>query len=214
MIIQGLAQVTAAYQGMSAAKGQRQTLPPVVANNADQVTISAAGKVLAGQSVQQQIDAIKAKPGIERTPADFEFLNKNDARFVELQGKAKDSGYESLRADEVDYMQKAGGFVNTMAELSPQEKALYDELVAQGNHEAASALSLVGMSRIGMHGQQVTLPNGRAFDPTNTEVTANNLRNLFSQMFVDGSGQANRQFEALAAYLDQRQVMEKPTRQA
>jgi hypothetical protein len=108
-------------------------------------------------------------------------------------------------------MQKAGGFVNTMAELSPKEKALYDELVASGNFEAAHGLALVGMSRVGMGGQQVTLPNGKTFDPAHTEVTAANIQYLFKQMFVDPSGNTDKQFDALASYLDKREAANKVT---
>lgn len=50
-------------------------------------------------------------------------------------------------------MQKSSGSVNTMAYLSPKENALYEELVAKGNGEAAQGLLLVGMSRIGTEGQ-------------------------------------------------------------
>lgn len=212
MIIQGLNNIAAAYGSAFKSSVQRQTVASPAANYADRVSISDAAKALAESSqatqVQQRIDAIKAKPGVERTQADFEYLSANDKRFAELQDKIKangNNGFDSLTADEVDYMQKAGGFVNTMAELSPKEKALYDELVASGNFEAAHGLALVGMSRIGMGGQQVTLPNGKSFDPANTEVTAANIQYLFKQMFVDPSGSTDRQFDALAAYLNKRE---------
>lgn len=225
MIIQGLNNVFSAYGATHKPILEQQTLPAPAANYADKVSISDAAKALMASSqtstqdaaAQAQIDAIKAKPGVERTQADFEYLSKNDKRFAELQEKMKASGlegFDSLTADEVDYMQKAGGFVNTMAELSPKEKALYDEMVLKGNHEAAHGLMLVAMSRIGMSGQQVTLPNGKSFDPTNTEVTADNIRNLFKYMFVDSSGNTDRQFEALASYLDKRDTSATATSKA
>lgn len=166
--------------------------------------------------VQKRLAEIKSRPGVERSEADYEYLRTYDKRFVELQEKMRASGlegFDSLTAEEVDYMQKAGGFVNTMAYLSPCEKALYDELVAKGNHEAAHALNLVGMSRIGMGGQQVSLPNGRTFDPTATDVTADNIRNLFKLMFVDPSGNTDRQFEALASYMEGREAGSQAARQ-
>ena len=132
----------------------------------------------------------------------MDYLTTHDERFVTLRDKMASSGFASLTSDEVDYMQKASGMVNTMAYLSSSEKALYDKMVSEGKGEAAQALGLVALSRVGMEGQQVTLPNGQRFDPTQTEITAKNLRTLFSQMFVDPSGQTDRQFEALAAYLD------------
>ena len=215
MIIQGFSNIASVYSANTKSAVERQTSPAPAANYADKVSISDAAKALVAASqsaaqdpgIQARIDTIKAKPGVERTEADFEYLSKNDKRFAELQEKMKASGkegFDSLTADEVDYMQKAGGFVNTMAELSPKEKALYDELVANGNLEAAHGLMFVGMSRIGMSGQQVTLPNGKTFDPGNTEVTADNIRSLFKYMFVDPSGNTDRQFEALASYLDKR----------
>lgn len=216
MIIQGFSNVTAAYGSATRTSSARQTSTGNTANNADQVSISNEALALLSKSqssnsedaaIQQRLAEIKAKPGVERTEADTEYLMKNDKRFIELQDKMKASGldgFDSLTADEVDYMQKAGGFVNTMSYLSTGEKALYDEMVAKGNHEAAHGLMLVGMSRIGMGGQQVTLPNGKTFDPTSTEVTADNIRNLFKLMFVDSSGQTDRQFDALASFLDSR----------
>ena len=65
-----------------------------------------------------------------------------------------------------------------------------------------------------MGGQQVTLPNGKTFDPTNTEVTAANIQTLFKQMFVDPSGNTDRQFEALASYLDKREASNQATSKA
>lgn len=214
MIVQGFNNLASTYGSVFKSPVQRQTSPASAANLAERVSISEAAKAMLGSSqastqdaaVQRRIDAIKATPNVERSPADFEYLAKHDARFVEIQEKMKVSGNDSLTADEVDYLQKAGGFVNTMAELSPGERALYDELVAQGNSEAAHGLMLVGMARIGMGGQQVTLPNGQSFDPTATEVTAANIRNLFKFMFVDGSGTTDRQFDALASYLDKREA--------
>ncbi len=219
MVIQGLSKAFAAYAAMKTPVAQRQPFASASANIADTVSISDAAKAMfansqaatQGQEIQNRLDAIKAKPGVERTAEDMEYLAKNDKRYAELMGKMNkinDSGldgFDALTADEVDYMQKAAGFVNTMAELSPKEKALYDEMVSKGNHEAAHGLMLVALSRNGMRGQQVTLPNGRTFDPGNTEVTAENIRNLFRLMFVDPSGATDRQFEALASYLETRE---------
>jgi len=215
MIIQGFSNIASTYGGANKLAVERQKLSASTANFAEKVSISDAAKALMASAqanvqdveVQKKIDAIKAKPNVERTEADTEYLSKNDKRFSELQEKMKASGldgFDSLTADEVDYMQKAGGFVNTMAELSPKEKDLYNELVATGNHEAAHGLMLVAMSRSGMSGQQVALPNGKTFDPANTEVTASNIRSLFKYMFVDSSGNTDHQFDALASYLDKR----------
>lgn len=208
MIIQGFNNLASAYSGINKLAAERQKLPTSTASYAETVSISDAAKSLMANAnahdagIEKTIDAIKAKPGAERTTADTEYLSKNDKRFAELQEKIKTRGFDSLAADEVDYMQKAGGFVNTMAELSPKEKDLYNELVSSGNQEAAHGLMLVAMSRIGMSGEAVTLPNGKTFDPTKTEVTAANIRDLFKYMFVAPSGNTDRQFDALASYLD------------
>lgn len=111
MIIQGLNNIAAAYGSAFKSSVQRQTVASPAANYADRVSISDAAKALAESSqatqVQQRIDAIKAKPGVERTQADFEYLSANDKRFAELQDKIKangNNGFDSLTADEVDYM--------------------------------------------------------------------------------------------------------------
>lgn len=222
MILQGLNNASAAYAALQTLPPMRQASQSPAANHADQVSISDAAKALfadsqaatAAREVEQRLAEIKAKPAMERTVADRSYLVEHDKRMVEIEDKIKANGYESLTADEVDYMQKASGFVNTMAELSPQEKTLYDQLVAAGNQEAAQGLMLVAMARVGTHGQQVTLPDGSSFDPSATEVTANNLRNLFKFMFVDPSGTSDRQFEALASYLDQRKPLDEVTNRA
>ncbi|RZK98984.1 MAG: hypothetical protein EOP36_20570 [Rubrivivax sp.] len=104
----------------------------------------------------------------------------------------------------VGCMQKAGGLVNTMSQLSPGEKKLDDELVAKGDLQAAQGLGQVALPRIGTG--EVTLKNGRTFEPGKTEITAANIRELFSQTIVDPSGQAGQAFEALASYLDGRKA--------
>jgi len=154
--------------------------------------------------MQKKLDAIKSKSAVERTSAETEFVNSNDSRLKEIQAKSKGGGPESLTAGDLEYMQKAGGFVNTMANLSPTEKALYDDLVASGNQDAAQGLRNIALARVGMGGQQVTLPNGKTFDPMNTELTGDSVRNLYRFMFVDPSGASDRAFNALATALDQR----------
>lgn len=171
----------------------------------ERVSISAAARqrLAAEQTngnaeVAQRLAEIKKRPGVERSPADYEYLRAHDSRFVELS--ERDS--KTWTADEVDYMQKAGGLVNTMAKLSAKEKAMYDQLVAEGNWQAAEGLNLVAMARMLPADQEVTLPDGKVFNPNRSEVTADNIRKLFRQMFVDSSGQTDRSFAALASWLD------------
>ncbi|HQX08510.1 MAG TPA: hypothetical protein PKZ19_17095 [Zoogloea sp.] len=61
------------------------------------------------------------------------------------------------------------------------------------------------MSRIGMGSLQITLPNGRVFDPTATEITTDNIRNLFRHLHFDDTGHTDRLFETLASYLERRE---------
>ncbi len=150
------------------------------------------------QGVQAKLDAIKTKPAVERTSDDTDFLLKNDSRLAQITAK----GQKAQTAEDVDYVQKAGGFVNTMANLSPSEKKLYNQMVADGNTDAANGMNLIALSRTGSG--NVTLPNGQTFNPGKTEITAQNIRNLFSQMFVSTDGQNARSFDALASYLDGR----------
>lgn len=159
----------------------------------DQAKSMAAGDT---QDINARLDAIKAKPAVQRTAEESEFVVKNDSRLAQIVAK----GHNHQTAEDVDYVQKTGGFVNTMANLSPNEKKLYDQLVEQGNTDAVRGMNLIALSRMGSG--DVTLPNGKTFDPTQTEITAQNIRALFSQMFVSSDGQDARSFEALASHLD------------
>lgn len=169
-------------------------------NTADIVTISDEAKAVAReQEIKTRLDGIKIKPVVERTREEIEFVNSNDKRLSQINSKDP----QTLTAEELDYQQKAGGFVNTMATLTSSEKALYNELIAKGNYEAAAGMNLIALSRTGMEGQEVKLPNGQSFNPMNTEITAENIRNFFQYMFVDSTGEMNRRLEALATYLEQ-----------
>lgn len=214
MIIQGShGAVPLAGRAAPAAQSRHRATEPA-SGERDRLTLSDAARCMAGTGagtggaasgdVQLSLDAIKAKPAVQRTPADQRYLAEHDQRLNEIQEKIKADGSESLCADDVDYLQQAMGLVNTMACLSPQERALYDDLTAEGHHEAASALMLVGMARIGMEGQQVSVPGGRSFDPQGTALSPDSVRNLFKQMFVDASGPSNAAFDALAAALEAR----------
>lgn len=181
----------------------------------DSLTISDAAKVLLSnpqssaaddETIQKQLDAIKVKPAVERSAEETEFISKNDKRLAEIHEKINNNGFESLKADDMDYMQKAAGMVNTMAMLSTKEKALYDDLINKGNYDAARGLMLVGMSRIGMEGQQITLENNLSFNPIDTELTAETIRNLFKQVFVSDSKNTDSAFDALASYLEQNKL--------
>lgn len=204
MNIQGFAGITSAYSAYGSVRTQPSSTATGVENPSStastQVSISDQAKALASSdgAVNARLESIKAKPALERSTEDVEFLQRNDKKLAEIL--AKDP--KTQTADDIDYMQKAGGFVNTMANLSPQEKQLYDELVAKGDTDAVAGMNLIALSRMG--GGQVTLANGKTFNPTQTTITSDNIRQLFSQMFVSSDDQNAKSFDALAKYLDHR----------
>jgi hypothetical protein len=207
MIVTASNPFSAAWPTGKLAGAGRQTAAGTPATLADQVSISSAARaLLAGESstsdaeVEARLSQIKSKPAVERSAADTEYLLANDKRLAEIRTKDP----QTLTADEIDYQQKAGGLVNTMATLSPAEKALYDEMVAAGNYDAVAGMNLIALSRQGMGGQQVRLPDGSSFDPTTTEITPENIRKLFTVMFVDSDGSSAKRLAALAGHLEQR----------
>lgn len=177
---------------VSISKAAREAL---AASNASSLSSSAAANV--DKSVEARLAAIKAKDAVSRTQEDQDYLFANDKKLAEItaQGKSPDK----LTAEELDYMQKAGGFVNTMANLSPAEKALYDKAVASGNTEAAAGISQIAFIR--MMGHTAGGADGSTYDPLNTEITAANIEKYFSHSIVDPSGKAQSQFQALIQYL-------------
>lgn len=175
--------------------------------DATSISISEAAKILlardrqaASSDFQQQLEAIKAKPAVERTAADADFIEKNDIKWLEISSKTE----TARMADELDDMQRAGGFMNTMAYLTPNEKQLYDEIVSSGNSDALRGMSLIAMSRVGNENTRITLANGQSFNPNHTEITAENVLVLFQHMFVDATGESQRSFEALSTFLQTR----------
>ncbi|MNT98930.1 hypothetical protein D3C72_2416440 [compost metagenome] len=87
-----------------------------------------------------------------------------------------------------------------MAHLTSQEKQLYDELASKGEVEALRGLGLIAMSRT--QAGNVELPGSLSFNPGTTEVSADNVRQLFSRLFA-GDREA-QDFAALASYLDRK----------
>ncbi len=191
----------------------RQTPATSPANIADTVSISKAARdalaasnassssssatANAYKSVEARLAEIRAKGPVNRSQEDHDFLFASDKRLAEItaQGKSPDR----LTADDLDYMQKATGLVNTFANLSPAEKALYDKAVASGNTEAAAGISQIALVR--MMGHTAGGANGSTYDPLNTEITAANIEKYFSHSIVDPTGKAQSQFQALIQYL-------------
>lgn len=205
MNIQGFSGITHAYSQHVSPRPNQATAVAEQENHlrssATQVSISEQAKALAfsDSTVAERLESIKAKPATQRSKEEFEFVQKHDTKLAEIVAKDPNS----QTAEEINYMQQASGFVNTMANLSPQERKLYDELVANGDTEAVRAMGLIAMSR--MADGDVALANGVTFDPSKTEITSSNVKRLFSQLFANEDGADSRSFDALAKYLDSRQ---------
>lgn len=187
----------------------RQTPAVSSANTADTIRISQAARdALAASAsstasdddggVAARLAEIRARGPINRSAEDQAYLFANDKRLagIAAQGKAPDA----LSADDLDYMQKATGLVNTMANLSPAEKALYDKAVASGNKAAAAGIGQIAMTR--MMGHTAGGAGGTTYDPLNTAITAANIEKYFSHSIVDPSGKAASNFQALIRFLE------------
>lgn len=123
--------------------------------------------------------------------------NSVDAKLAEIMNKVNKG--VGLTSSELDYEQKASGFVNSMANLSPAEKDLYDKAVASGNKDAAAGISLIAMTR--QMGHMAGGAPGTTYDPINTAITAANIEQYFSHSIVDPSGKAQSNFQALIQFL-------------
>ena len=196
--------VSATYfaHAMERASSLRHVSPAAPAESADPVHISSAARAaLAAEgdaSVEAKLASIRARGPINRSEADQAYLFTHDQRLAEIAAQGKPP--EKLTADELDYMQKATGMVNTMANLSPAEKALYDKAVASGNTAAAAGISQIALVR--MMGHTAGGAGGATYDPLNTAITAANVERYFSHSIVDPSGQAKAGFQALIAFLN------------
>jgi hypothetical protein len=206
MIVQS---TSAHYFGVGIARSltPRQTPPATSASIADTVNISSAAREAfaassassittnVDASVEARLSAIKSKDGMSRTQEEQDYVRANDKQLAEITGKPP----EKLTADELDYLQKAAGFVNTFANLSPAEKALYDKAVTSGNTEAADGISQIALIRQG--GNMAGGANGTTYNPLTMEITAANIEKFFSHSIVDPSGSAQSRFQALIQFM-------------
>ncbi|MEI7430109.1 MAG: hypothetical protein WCL27_06600 [Betaproteobacteria bacterium] len=190
----------------------RQTLAGSMANTADTVRISQAARVAFAasssssaanndKSVEARLADIRARGPVNRSQEDQEFLFANDKRLAEITAQGKPP--EKLTAEELDYVQKATGFVNTFAKLSSTEKTLYDKAVSSGNAEAAAGIAQIALIRMG---HMAGGANGTTYDPLNTELSAANIAKYFSHSIVDSTGEAQSKFQALIQFLQDNSV--------
>ena len=186
----------------------RQYLAAPTANSADTVHISQAAReafaassssATAGTetSVEARLAEIRARGPVNRSQEDQEFLFANDKRLAEITAQGKPP--EKLTAEELDYLQKATGLVNTFAHLSSAEKALYDKAVASGNTAAAEGIAQIALIRQG--GEMAGGANGTTYNSRTTEITAANIEKYFSHSIVDPTGNAASKFRALIQFL-------------
>lgn len=213
MIVQSTSSLFSAA-GITRSLTPRQTPITTPANVADTVSISIAAReafaasgassttASVDQSVEARLAAIKSKDGVSRTQEEQDYVRANDKRLAEITAQGKPP--EKLTADEMDYLQKAAGFVNTFANLSPAEKALYDKAVASGNTEAAAGISQIALIRQG--GNMAGGANGTTYNPLTMEITAVNIEKFFSHSIVDPSGNAQSRFDALIQFLQENPV--------
>jgi hypothetical protein len=191
------------------------TRPTEPAPSAASVTISQAARDALALSqhtstsapenaIEARLAQIKAKDGMSRSSDDMAFLLANDKKLAAINAK----GFDNLTAAELDYVQKTGGFVNTMNNLSTDEKALYDELVAKGDKAAAAAITKIAFIR--EMGHMAGGPKDTTYDPINTKITAENILNLFKYSIIDPSGAADREFQALAEHLKNKSAATNP----
>lgn len=182
----------------------RPSSPSPLANITDTVRISQAardafaassGTENSDKSIEARLAEIRAHGPVNRSQEDHDFLFANDKRLAEISAKS----YDTRTADEIDYMQKSTGLVNTFAHLSSTERALYDKAIASGNSAAAEGIAQIALIRQG--GEMAGGANGTTYNPRTTEITVANIENFFSNSIVDSTGNAASRFQALVQLL-------------
>lgn len=173
--------------------GQDNVSISTVARQAFSASTTVPNTIDSSNFIEAKLAEIRARGPANRSQQDSDYLIKNDKRLAEITAQGKSQ--HQLTADELDYVQKSIGFVNTMASLSPAERALYDKAVASGNYEASSGLSLIALTRTG--GNMAAGANGTTYNPNNTEITAANIEKYFRYSIVDPSSS----FQALISFL-------------
>ena len=214
MIIQGLNNIASSYGAIFQSSVSRQAAAAsagLPAKNADTVSISnKAREVLAASnhsvseatanadnSIEARLASIRAEGPVNRSQEDQDFLFANDKKLAEITAQNKSP--DQLTAEDLDYVQKASGLVNTFATLNSAEKALYDKAVASGNTDAAAGIAQIALIRMG---DIAGGANGATYDPNSTEISAANIEKYFSNSIVDPTGNAKSKFQALIQFLN------------
>lgn len=211
MIVQSTSALLFANAAARSPAARHTEIAASPANSADTVRISqAAREALAASassatssntSVDARLAEIRANGPVNRSQEDHDFLFANDKRLAEISAKP----FETRTADDIDYLQKATGFVNTFAHLGSAEKALYDKAVASGNTKAADGIAQIALIRQG--GEMAGGANGATYNSRTTEITAANIEKYFSHSIVDPTGQTQSIFQALMQFLQSNPVV-------
>ena len=207
MIIQS---TLALFSTATGARSSSARQTPIVSseNAADTVRISSAAReafpatasttnVNKVKSVEVRLAEIRANGAVNRSQEDQDYLFAKDKRLAEITAQGKQD--EKLTADELDYVQKATGLVNTFANLSSAEKMLYDKAVASGNVEAAAGIAQIALVRMGGH--MADGASGTTYDPLNAEISTVNIAKYFNHSIIDPTGEAQSKFQALIQFL-------------
>lgn len=181
--------ITTTQQPLSIASGKSASQLPLSKTSSG--TLPASDTVIISQAARDANSTLAAN-------ASTSTANTTDTKLAEIKAKVP----STLTAEEVDYMQKAGkaeGAGNSFALLSTEEKELYNKAVASGNTQAAAGISIIAFERT--LGHSAGGAPGTTYDPLNTAITADNVKNYFSYSVIDPSGKMQSQFQALIQFL-------------
>lgn len=170
---------------------QQQLASPASATSAS-TTPAAANQA----AIAAELARIRQQGPVNRSREDSEFLLKHDARLAAIFAQRNSGG--RISADDEDYSQRATGMVNTFAQLSDSEKALYDRAVASGNQAAADAIALIALTRIGT---DTAASTNSSYNPRHTAITPENITRYFSSSILDTDGSHAARFQALSDFL-------------
>lgn len=163
------------------------------------ISVSLYSAMQAGNARRNASETVGASPG-DTTQVSISEAGQAAVASSEASATRPKSADE-LTASELDAAQKKGGFVNTMAYLSPAEKALYDEAVAKGDSKAATGLAQIALIRTG---GMAAGQGGSTYDPDQTAITAENISQYFRHSIVDQDGNSDPPFDALTRFLEGR----------
>lgn len=158
----------------------------------DKVEISQAARDLFRNEKLETLST--NEPGFQGHKGSIEHINylvSTDTKFAELLQK------ESRTSSELEYMSMLTGLPNELEHLNSKELLMYDELVEGGNFDAALGLRHIGAIRSG-----TLLGPELRYEPAETTINSDNIRDYFSGSTNDTSGVTQKHFDALVSYLE------------